>query len=90
MAKLYFTINKDEKGGLCDRVFEAKSKTVAKDILRDQGLTPKMVFSWEDVCKVRDGVLEHQDMTELYQNFVISHLAEWEKAHHKTEGNSES
>ncbi len=79
MAKLYFSINKDENGSLCDRVFEAQSKSKAKDSLRDQGLTPKMVFSWEDVCKVVEGSFEHKDMTAEYHDFVLAHRASWEK-----------
>lgn len=79
MAKLYFTINKNGSGGLCDQVFEAKSKTIAKDMLRDQGLTPKMVFCWEDVCMVRDGTLQNKEMTDTYRDFVLSHLETWEK-----------
>lgn len=79
MGKIYFTINKDQTGTLFDRVFEAKSKSNAKDMLRDQGLTPKMVFCWEDVCKIQDGTFQNKEMNDAYRDFVLSHVEEWKK-----------
>lgn len=80
MGKLYFTINKDQTGSLFDRVFEAKSKSNAKDLLRDQGITPKMVFCREDISKIEDGTFQNKEMNDTYRDFVLSHLDEWKKA----------
>lgn len=86
MGKLYFSINKDMTGALCDKIFVSKTKTTAKNYLRDIGLTPKMVLSWEDVCKVQTGEFEHKEFTEEYRLFVIEHMDEWTKEEQKNLG----
>lgn len=77
MSKLYFSINKDATGTLCEKIFVSKTKTTAKNELRDIGLTPKMVLSWDDICKVEIGEFEHKEFTEEYNSFVLEHIEQW-------------
>lgn len=79
MGKLYFVVNKEESGALCDKVFESKSKTTAKNEMRDEGLTPKLVLCWADVEKIQEGTFEHKDVTDILRDFVLSHASAWEK-----------
>lgn len=78
MGKLYFSVNKDLNGGLCDKIFMSKSKTTAKNELRDQGLTPKLVLCWEDVQQIQEGTFLHKDVTPQLEEFVLSCVTKWE------------
>lgn len=78
MARLYFSINKDETGKLCDEIFYSKTKTNAKDELRDRGLTPKLVLTWDDVEKIKTNEYVNKDVTEEYQQFVLGRTDQWE------------
>lgn len=88
MAKIYFTINKDQQGTLCDCIFYSNSKTTAKNELRDKGFTPKLVLTWDDVGKVISDQFQNKDLTEEYRQFVISHEKEWESQKETMEGTS--
>lgn len=77
MGKLYISINKDKEGALCHQIFQSKSKTTAKDEMRDQGFTPKLVLCWQDVDLVKRDEFIHKDLTESLKEYIISHAAEW-------------
>lgn len=85
MSKLYFSINKDECGKLCDRIFYSKTKTSAKNELRDKGLTPKLVLSWTDVEKIKSDQFQNGDLTEEYRRYVLSHEKVWNDTKNKIE-----
>lgn len=80
MSKLYFSINKGADGQLCDQIFESKTKTSAKNELRDRGFIPKIILCWDDVEKIKNNEFQHIDMNETYQNFVCEHFSAWEQA----------
>lgn len=87
MAKLYFSLNKDQDGTLCDLIFFSKNKTTAKNELRDKGYTPKIVLTWDDIEKLESNILQNNDITEEYRDFVLSHMKEWEKTMNQLEEN---
>lgn len=80
MSKVYFAINKNQSGDLCDSVVFSKTKTTVRNELRDQGLIPKLVLTWGDVCQVKAGEYKNQDMVETYREYVLNHADSWETA----------
>lgn len=80
MSKLYVSINKNSNGDLCDRIFTCQTKTAAKNQLRDQGLIPKLVLTWNDVTKIINNEFKHQDLTEEYRQYVLFYADDWETA----------
>ncbi len=77
MSKLYFSVSKMELGAMVQHAFFSKSKTHAKNHLRDQGYIPKLILTWEDLEKLEAGTLALKDMTPKLQEFALSQKATW-------------
>lgn len=80
MEKLYFSINKDSEKKLCGVKLHSKSKTEAKNQLRDQGLIPKIILTWDDIEKIKKNEFNHNDFTEDLRQYALSQADLWEQS----------
>lgn len=80
MSKEYVSIHKDSAGKLDHLVFSSQNKTTAKNWLRDQGLTPKLVLTLTDLEKIKENQFQNKDLTETLRSYALEHLQQWESA----------
>lgn len=80
MDKLFFVIYKKDSKEFYHMIGERKSKKAFRDELRDEGFTPKAIFSEKDIAKVLDKTFLDTNVSDKELDYLVSHLDDWNKA----------
>lgn len=80
MSKEYVSIHKDQTGQLDHLIFSSQNKTTAKNWLRDQKLTPKLVLTLSDLENIKLNQFQNKDLTETLRSYALEHIPQWEAA----------